>query len=127
MIVSYLEIILRLILGFNFFIFGLNGFFNFITLPEQDERMKAFINCLIETRFIMPSVKIIEILSGGLLILNFQSFFAWLLLGPIVFVITGAQILLNAKKGYGILVLTAIPYISLTYFYFDKIVQIFTY
>lgn len=110
---AVLDLICRLILGLLFVVFGWNGFLHRIPIPPADPRMSRFIAALEETGFLMPTVKIVEILAGTALLVNTFVPLALILLGPVVFVIVGAQLALNRGRGWGISALTLIPYLLL--------------
>jgi uncharacterized membrane protein YphA (DoxX/SURF4 family) len=77
-------LIMRILLGLIFVIFGLNGFLLFISPPEHTPAGDAFINLLVSTRF-MYVEKSLEILGGALLLLNLYVPLALAILAPIVF------------------------------------------
>ncbi len=54
----------RVILGLIFVVFGLNGFFHFIPNPESNAQMTAFMTALGETGYFMTVVKLVEVISG---------------------------------------------------------------
>src|SRR5579862_8427739 len=63
--------IARIILGFIFFVFGLNFFFHFIPNHAQpDAKASAFLGGLFQSGYIFPMIKVIEIISGALLMAN---------------------------------------------------------
>ena len=77
-------LIARIILGLIFFVFGLNGFFNFITPPPMSEEAGAFLGALAATGYFFPVLKIFEILSGAMLLSGRFVPLALLFLAPIV-------------------------------------------
>jgi uncharacterized membrane protein YphA (DoxX/SURF4 family) len=100
----------RYLVGLNFFIFGLNGFFNWISLPKAEQKMENWVRALAETGFALQLIKVLEIYCGLTLLINFQGFLATLILAPIVLMVILSQIFLNGKNGYGITAFTLIPY-----------------
>jgi hypothetical protein len=60
----YLEAGLRIILGFQLMFWGLNGFFNWVKIPPSGPVIENFVSACIQTKFIMPTVKIFEIVFG---------------------------------------------------------------
>jgi putative oxidoreductase len=62
-------LVARILLGLIFVVFGLNGFFLFITPPEHTPAGNAFINLLVTTGF-MYVEKSFEIIGGALLLLD---------------------------------------------------------
>lgn len=80
-----LALVTRLLLGFVFFIFGLNGFLQFMPPPPpMPESALHFIGALMQSGYLMSLVKIVEVLAGIMLLANFQVPLALLLLSPIV-------------------------------------------
>lgn len=85
----------RIILGLVYLIFGLNGFFNFIPVPEQPERAKAFIDALIETGYMLYFWKGVEVIGGLMLIANFKTPLASIILFPITLNILAFHLFLD--------------------------------
>ncbi len=79
-------LIARLVLGLIFFVFGLNGFFNFLPPPEVNERAGAFFGALAESGLI-NLVKVVEVGTGAMLLAGFTVPLALILLAPVVVVI----------------------------------------
>lgn len=69
----------RLLLGLIFIVFGLNGLYTFIPVPEYH----PFMEIMVSTRFIVV-VKVFEIISGILLVSGRFTVVALIILGPIV-------------------------------------------
>lgn len=65
-----IKILFRFILGLIFTIFGLNGFMNFIPMPEMNEKAMQFILSLNETGYFFPVLKGTELICGLLLLAN---------------------------------------------------------
>lgn len=68
----YLPAIARILLGLPLFVFGLNGFLNFIpepSTPLPEEAMK-FAGALVESGYMMPLIAITHLVVGVLLLLN---------------------------------------------------------
>jgi uncharacterized membrane protein YphA (DoxX/SURF4 family) len=68
----YLPTVARVLLGLMFFVFGLNGFLNFIPPPKTPppEGAMAFAGAMMKTGYLMQFVKGTETLVGLLLLLN---------------------------------------------------------
>lgn len=81
---KYLSVGSRILLGLIFFVFGLNGFFNFLPQPPLPEAGLKFIMALVETGYMMKLVKTIEVIAGLLLLANIFVPLSLLLLAPIV-------------------------------------------
>lgn len=94
-------LVARLILGLIFFVFGCNGAMmivtgkGFIPMPPMNPEMAKVMGGLFAAKFIMPSVKIIEILSGVLLLSNKCVALAIALLAPVVFNILGVHLFVD--------------------------------
>lgn len=69
----------RLLLGIIFVVFGLNGFFNFIPVPE----LHPFMQMMVNSGFIYV-VKALEVIGGLMLLINVRVPVALVILGPIV-------------------------------------------
>lgn len=89
----------RVLLGGIFFVFGLNGFFNWFPLPPMNPVMTRFNEHMQGTKIIMPVVKAFEVVFGLCLILDWMTFFATLALLPICFFIVLAHLVFNRPKG----------------------------
>jgi hypothetical protein len=60
----------RLLLGLVFFVFGLNGFLQFLPTPPAPERAMAFMGALAATGYMFPLIKGVEVIGGALLLSN---------------------------------------------------------
>ena len=60
----------RILLGLVFFVFGLNGFLQFIPQPPMPERAGAFLGALAGTGYMFPLIKSVEVVGGALLLSN---------------------------------------------------------
>jgi uncharacterized membrane protein YphA (DoxX/SURF4 family) len=60
----------RVLLGLSFFVFGLNGFFNFIPAPKEPgpEGAMAFAGAMLKAGYFFPLVKGTETICGALLL-----------------------------------------------------------
>ncbi len=110
----YLEAALRGILGLQLLFWGLNGFFGWVKIPPSGPVIDNFVDACHQTKFIMPTVKILEILLGVFLILGFMVTVSLLTLAPIVFVIAGLHLLHNPKP-WGVLIPFCLPYVALLF------------
>jgi len=72
------------LMGLIFFVFGLNGFLDFIEQPEVSGDAAAYMNGLAAAGFFFPVLKIVEIVGGALLLLRKFPGLALVLLAPIV-------------------------------------------
>lgn len=64
----YLPMAARLILGAIFLVFGLNGFFQFLPMPELPDAAAGFLGALAATGYMFPLIKITEVVAGALLL-----------------------------------------------------------
>ncbi len=74
----------RILTGVVFVLTGLNGFLNFMPMPEGPERAAAFLGALAQTGYFFPMLKVFELLAGVLLLCNRLVPLAATLLAPIV-------------------------------------------
>ena len=74
----------RLLLGLIFTVFGLNGFLNFIQPPPMPDEAMGFIMALVNSGYLMTTVKIVEIICGILLLSGCYVPLACVVLAPIV-------------------------------------------
>ena len=120
---EYIEIAIRWIFAGQMLFWGLNGYFDWIKIPPASETMTRFTEACIETKFIMSTVKLIEILGGILLLLNFTTALVLMAFAPILFVITGLQLLHNPKPG-PVLATITLPYLLLVFFHHESLLRI---
>lgn len=74
--------VIRYLLGLIFFVFGLNGFFNFIPAPPPEGDLLTFFTAFQLTKF-MYVVKAFEVIAGALLLSGLYVPLAVAILGPI--------------------------------------------
>ena len=60
----------RIVMGAIFVVMGLNGFFNFLAVPERGAAAEQFFEALHATEFFWPLEKFLEIAFGVCLLLN---------------------------------------------------------
>lgn len=80
---SKLPMIARILLGLIFFVFGLNGFLNFLPQPPMPEAAGAFAGALAATGYMFPLIKGVEVLVGLMLLTNKFVPLALIILAPI--------------------------------------------
>ena len=80
----HLPTIARYLLGLVFFVFGLNGFLNFIPMSKPDPRVIPFMTGLMSTGYFFPLLKATETICGGLLLSNRFVPLALVVLAPII-------------------------------------------
>jgi uncharacterized membrane protein YphA (DoxX/SURF4 family) len=74
----------RILLGLVFFVFGLNGFLNFIPMPPPQGAGAAFLGALAATGYLFPLLMATQTLSGLLLLTGRWVPLALTLLAPVV-------------------------------------------
>jgi uncharacterized membrane protein YphA (DoxX/SURF4 family) len=106
----YLPMIARLLMGLAFFVFGLNGFLNFIPPPKtpMPEGAMAFIGALMKTGYMFPLIAGTQLLVGVLLLLNLFVPLALVLIVPILVNIVAFHIYLEPSGSLPGLVLLAL-------------------
>lgn len=116
---DWIEVVCRWILGLQFVFWGLNGFFYWKQPPASAKPINDFTEACIQTKFVMPTVKIFEIVFGALFLIETTSRVAWIALAPIVFVITGLHALYN-KRSWEVLGPITLPFLMVLFFNFEK-------
>jgi len=83
---KHLPTIARVLLGLMFFVFGLNGFLNFIPPPKDGipEGAMAFSVAMMKTGYLLQLVKGTEVVVGLLLLLNRFVPLALVVLAPVL-------------------------------------------
>ncbi|MEM9293225.1 MAG: hypothetical protein AAGD01_16200 [Acidobacteriota bacterium] len=69
----------RIIVGLIFFVFGLNGFLNFLEVPPPVE----FMQILVASGYLIP-VKLCEVIGGALLLANRYVALGLVFIGPVI-------------------------------------------
>lgn len=72
------------LLGLIFFVFGLNGFLNFLPPPQLDGDAAQFFQGLASGGYFLHVLKTVEVVSGLLLLVRRFSALALVLLAPVV-------------------------------------------
>jgi len=73
----------RIFLGLIYFVFGLNGFLQFIPQPPMPESVVPFMTGLMSTGYFFPVLKATEVIGGLLLLTGFAAPLGLILLAPI--------------------------------------------
>jgi uncharacterized membrane protein YphA (DoxX/SURF4 family) len=108
----------RFALGAIFFVFGLNGFLNFIPPPSgpMPAGAMAFGAALMQTGYMFPLIKGTEVIAGTLLLANRFVPLALTLLAPVVVNIVAFHALLApAQIGMAVAVLLIELYLAWSY------------
>jgi uncharacterized membrane protein YphA (DoxX/SURF4 family) len=114
----YTPVVVRILMGLMFTVFGLNGFLNFIPQPKDPmpEGAMAFAGALMNTHYMMPLVMGTQLLVGVLLLLNLFVPLALALIAPIIVgIITFHLFLMPATIAPGIVVLVMELYLAWAY------------
>ncbi len=77
-------LIARILLGLIFVVFSANYFLGLFELPPPNDAAMAFMGALADTGYMMPLVKILELVPGLMLLAGFGVPLALVLLAPIV-------------------------------------------
>ncbi len=85
-ITRHLPVVARVLMGLVFFVFGLNGFFNFIPPPPgpMPEGAVALGGALMKSGYMFPLIKGTEVLVGLMLLSNRFVPLALALIAPVV-------------------------------------------
>jgi len=114
----HIPTIVRILMGLMFFVFGLNGFLNFIPQPKDPmpEGAVAFATALMNTGYMMKLVMGTQLLVGVLLLLNRFVPLALAFLAPILVGIVTFHFFL-APKGFapGVVALVMELYLAWAY------------
>lgn len=90
-------LIVRILLGLMFFVFGLNGFLHFIPMgPMPSGLAGQFIGALFQSHYFVV-VSSIQIIGGALLLANQYVPLALVLLGPVIVNILLFHLLMEPK------------------------------
>ena len=78
------SLIARLLLGLIYFVFGLNGFFQFLKMeyPAMPENAMAFVGGMMKSGYFMPFVSGTQVLGGALLLSGFAASLGLIILAP---------------------------------------------
>lgn len=77
------SLIARILLGLIYFVFGLNGFLNFISAPPPAENVVAFFTGLMSTGYFFPFLKATEVICGALMLSGYFVPLALIIAAPI--------------------------------------------
>lgn len=77
-------LILRLLLGLVFFVFGLNGFLHFIPNTPMPAPAMSFFGALFATGYMIKLIFTTQVVGGALLLIGVAVPFALTLLAPVI-------------------------------------------
>ncbi len=109
-----LVLISRILLGLIFFIFGLNGLLmftvgkGFIPAPAPTGDMLIMFNGLMVMKYLMPLVKLLEVLAGLMLLTNRFVNLGLVFLAPIVVNILGIHTIVDPSGAIIAILVTAL-------------------
>lgn len=108
----------RIVFGLMFFVFGLNGFLQFIPQPPPAPEAGAFLGALFQTGYFFPVLKGIEVAVGAALLANVFVALALTVIAPIVVNIALFHLFLAPDPvGLGMAIALVIMNIFLAYGY----------
>ncbi len=119
----------RVLLGLIFTIFGANGLVmvlfgqGFIPMPQPEPEVMKIMGGLFAVKYLMPSVKILEVISGLLLLSNRFVPLALLFLGPIIYNILGVHIFVD-PSGLPMAIVILVLYGAQLNKYKDKVLDL---
>jgi len=109
-------LVTRLLLGLVFFVFGLNGFLNFIPVKELPTGLALqFVMALLQSKYVLV-VSGTQLLAGILLLANRYVPFALAILGPVIVNILCYHIFLW-HPGFSIALVVAVLWFVLFFYY----------
>lgn len=109
----------RVLLGLIFVVFGLNGFFQFIQPPEMNEAAGTFMGALVGTGYFMVVVKLVEVVSGLMILTGRFVPLGLILLAPVSVNILLFHIFLD-QAGLGMAIFIIVMQLFLAWAYRDS-------
>ena len=100
-----IPVAVRILFGLQFLVAGLNGFFNFMPIPEMPAAAGAFMGALVDTGYMFPLIKGVEVLAAVMLLANWRAPLALVLLAPIVVNIVLFHLVLAPNLGTVVMLL----------------------
>tara|TARA_R110001632_G_scaffold34766_3_gene88171 strand:+ start:20978 stop:21349 length:372 start_codon:yes stop_codon:yes gene_type:complete len=116
--------IARYLLGIAMLVFGANKFLDFMPAPELPEAAGSFLGALAESGYIFPTLGVVYILAGLLLVLNKAVPFALIMLVPVSFNIVAFHASYD-PQGILFAAVVAVLNIFLIYTNWDKFKSLF--
>ena len=106
--IRIIALVLRVLLGLLFVVFGLNGFLNFMPLPPHEGEAGAFLGALAATGYMFPMIKGTEVVAGALILSGRGLPLGLLLLAPVLVNILAFHLFLTPGESGLSVVLVAI-------------------
>lgn len=99
----WVVLVVRVLVGLPFLVFGLNHFLNFMTMsgPELPEAAKTFAGVLMSTKY-MDVVKVLEVVSGALILSGRLVPLGLVIATPVVVNIALFDVLLVGQPALGV-------------------------
>jgi uncharacterized membrane protein YphA (DoxX/SURF4 family) len=108
----------RVLLGLVFFVFGLNGFLNFLPQPStpMPEGAVAFVGALVQSGYMLQLIAGVQVVAGALLLSNRFVPLALVLLAPVVVnILAFHAFLAPSGVGFAVVVLAMEVYLAWVY------------
>ena len=106
--------IARYLLGLIFFVFGLNGFFHFLHMPEPTGVAAQFFGAIFVSHLYMMVIFLLQIVPAVLLLVNRYVPLALTILGPIIFIIVCIQIFMM-RAGLPLAIVVTVLWLLVAY------------
>jgi putative oxidoreductase len=117
----------RYLLGLIYFVFGLNGFLQFLPMPPLPESAMSFMGGLAGSGYFFPFLKGTEVVMGALLLAGFAVPLAYIVLAPITINILLFHFILTPGLQNSVLpIFMVILSLVGAYNYKDLFIQLFT-
>lgn len=101
------SLILRVLLGLLFVVFGLNGFFHFMPMPPMEGAAASFMGALAATGYMFPLIKGTEVVAGALILSGRATPLGLVLLAPVLVNILAFHLVLTPGEAGMSVVLVA--------------------
>jgi uncharacterized membrane protein YphA (DoxX/SURF4 family) len=115
MISKLLPVVTRVVLGLVFFVFGLNGFLQFLPQPPMPAAAMPFLGGLAGAGYFFPLLKATEVAAGVLLLSNRFVPLALTMLAPIIVNIAAFHLVLAPNPIMVVFLLIAEIYLAWSY------------
>ena len=90
--------VVRILMGFAFFVFGLNGFLQFLPQPKElPKDLMEVMGGMMKSHYMIPSAMATQVIVGFLLLINRFVPLALALIAPILFNIIAVHVFLQPE------------------------------